>query len=143
MSEVGNSYKYIFFFVCMSKVVKILSWNVNGIRAVSKKDALWPLVEKESPDIVCLQETKISSEGDFCFAKAGDTYIILLKKGGASQLDLENHEGDYTIKWLDPRNGGDLQNGSVKTFKGSGSMPLGLAPNNPEKDWVVLVRRNR
>lgn len=76
----GNSYKYIFFFVCMSKVVKILSWNVNGIRAVSKKDALWPLVEKESPDIVCLQETKISSEGDFPKDLRMQNYELLLSR---------------------------------------------------------------
>ncbi|MCA9486490.1 MAG: exodeoxyribonuclease III [Candidatus Woesearchaeota archaeon] len=64
----------------MSKVVKILSWNVNGIRAVSKKDALWPLVEKESPDIVCLQETKISSEGDFPKDLRMQNYELLLSR---------------------------------------------------------------
>lgn len=37
--------------------VKILSWNVNGIRAVLKKNFLaW--LKKESPDILCVQETK-------------------------------------------------------------------------------------
>lgn len=35
----------------------ILSWNVNGIRAVAKKGFLdW--LQKTSPDILCLQETK-------------------------------------------------------------------------------------
>lgn len=37
--------------------MKIISWNVNGIRAVGKKGFL-PFVERESPDILCLQETK-------------------------------------------------------------------------------------
>ena len=37
--------------------LKIISWNVNGIRSVAKKGFLdW--VKKESPDILCLQETK-------------------------------------------------------------------------------------
>jgi len=41
----------------MSKKIKILSWNVNGIRAVLKKGFLdW--LNKESPDILCLQETR-------------------------------------------------------------------------------------
>lgn len=37
--------------------MKIISWNVNGIRAVAKK---WfkEFIEKQSPDIFCLQETK-------------------------------------------------------------------------------------
>ena len=41
----------------MPKTVKIISWNVNGIRAVLKKGLLsW--MDKEKPDILCLQETK-------------------------------------------------------------------------------------
>ncbi|MDR3324615.1 MAG: exodeoxyribonuclease III [Spirochaetaceae bacterium] len=37
--------------------MKILSWNVNGIRAVEKRGfAAW--LADESPDILCLQETK-------------------------------------------------------------------------------------
>ncbi|MBI2995144.1 MAG: exodeoxyribonuclease III [Candidatus Melainabacteria bacterium] len=37
--------------------MKLLSWNVNGIRAIQKKGFLeW--LQKESPDILCVQETK-------------------------------------------------------------------------------------
>lgn len=39
-------------------MIKIYSWNVNGIRAVVRKDAFVPFVQKEKPDILCLQETK-------------------------------------------------------------------------------------
>ena len=40
---------------------RILSWNVNGIRAVAKKGFLeW--LDGESPDIMCLQETKAQPE---------------------------------------------------------------------------------
>ena len=38
--------------------MKITSWNVNGIRAVHKKNLFVPFVEKYKPDIICLQETK-------------------------------------------------------------------------------------
>lgn len=38
--------------------MKIISWNVNGIRAVHKKGLFLPLIEAEDPDIVLLQETK-------------------------------------------------------------------------------------
>jgi len=41
--------------------VKILSWNVNGIRAIEKKGFIeW--VQREQPDILCLQETKANVE---------------------------------------------------------------------------------
>lgn len=39
-------------------MVKIYSWNVNGIRAVIRKGLFVPFVEQEKPDILCLQETK-------------------------------------------------------------------------------------
>jgi exodeoxyribonuclease III len=41
----------------MGKVVRVLSWNVNGIRAAHKKGFLnW--LESEFPDVLCLQESK-------------------------------------------------------------------------------------
>ena len=39
-------------------MTKIYSWNVNGIRAVMKKEVFIPFVKAEQPDILCLQETK-------------------------------------------------------------------------------------
>jgi exodeoxyribonuclease-3 len=42
--------------------MKIISWNVNGLRAVMNKGLLKPVLEKENPDILCLQETKASPE---------------------------------------------------------------------------------
>ena len=41
--------------------MKIISWNVNGIRAVYKKDFIG-FVERENPDLLCLQETKAHPE---------------------------------------------------------------------------------
>ena len=38
--------------------MKLISWNVNGLRAVHKKGLFVPFVEKYKPDILCLQETK-------------------------------------------------------------------------------------
>jgi exodeoxyribonuclease III len=39
-------------------VVKIVSWNVNGIRAVIRKKVLHALLATYNPDVLCLQETK-------------------------------------------------------------------------------------
>jgi exodeoxyribonuclease III len=41
--------------------MKIISWNVNGIRAVHKK-GLIEFIEREDPDIFCVQETKAMPE---------------------------------------------------------------------------------
>ena len=42
--------------------MKIISWNVNGIRAVARKELLYPFLEEHNPDIWCLQETKANRE---------------------------------------------------------------------------------
>ncbi len=39
----------------------LISWNVNGIRAVHKKGLFLPLFDKK-PDIVCVQETKAQDD---------------------------------------------------------------------------------
>jgi exodeoxyribonuclease-3 len=44
-----------------NKVMRIISWNVNGIRAVVKKD-FFKSMEKLNPDVLCLQETKAQDE---------------------------------------------------------------------------------
>ena len=41
--------------------MKIISWNVNGIRAVIKK-GFYDFVKDNNPDILCLQETKANKE---------------------------------------------------------------------------------
>lgn len=38
--------------------MRLISWNVNGIRAVEKK-GFWPWFAAEQPDVLCLQETRI------------------------------------------------------------------------------------
>lgn len=41
--------------------VKLISWNVNGLRAVLKKNFL-EFLDAEAPDVLCLQETKCSPD---------------------------------------------------------------------------------
>jgi len=43
------------------KNIKIISWNVNGIRAIIKKNFIDDIT-KIDPDIICIQETKANSE---------------------------------------------------------------------------------
>jgi exodeoxyribonuclease III len=40
--------------------MKIIAWNVNGIRAMLKKDDLFNMLEIEKPDIICFGETKLT-----------------------------------------------------------------------------------
>lgn len=38
--------------------MKLISWNVNGIRAVHNKNLFLPFIKEQRPDVLCLQETK-------------------------------------------------------------------------------------
>lgn len=46
----------------MSNMRKIISWNVNGLRAVHRKNGFLEFIKKEKPDILCLQEMKARKE---------------------------------------------------------------------------------
>jgi len=41
--------------------VRLLSWNVNGIRAVIRK-GFWDWLHADAPDLLCLQETRIHTD---------------------------------------------------------------------------------
>lgn len=42
--------------------MKIVSWNVNGLRAVVRKAVFHPFVTAHDPDVICLQETRVQPE---------------------------------------------------------------------------------
>jgi Domain of unknown function (DUF5060)/Putative collagen-binding domain of a collagenase len=77
----------------------------------------------------------------WCFAKAGDVYLVYLPSGGTATLDLREASGSFTVAWFDPRNGGALKRGSVASVKAGGPAALGQAPDHPSEDWLVVVRR--
>jgi len=45
----------------MQNNLKIISWNVNGIRAIAKK-GFYEILKDLDPDILCIQETKAQDE---------------------------------------------------------------------------------
>jgi hypothetical protein len=83
----------------------------------------------------------ISSSGDIAFAKPGEIYVVYLKNGGTTNINLTGQAGVFDIHWFDPRNGGGLQQGTVATVDGGGQVSIGMAPNTTGEDWVVLIRK--
>ena len=82
-----------------------------------------------------------SSADDFVFAKAGDVFAIYLPVWSNNRLDLGKERATYTVRWFNPRAGGELLEGSVKELRGPGRQLLGQPPADRDKDWVVLVKR--
>ena len=77
----------------------------------------------------------------FCFAKDNDTYLVYLPNGGSSNLDLSNADGEFQVKWFNPRDGGELAIGSVQTVSGGETASVGMAPTDSDQDWLVVIRK--
>lgn len=81
----------------------------------------------------------LSGARGYVLAEAGRTYLVYLQEGGEGSLDLAGQGGDFAVRWFDPRNGGNLQVGSVAVIAGGARRSLGFPPSEPKEDWAVLV----
>ena len=72
--------------------MKIISWNVNGLRAVHKKGLFLPFVEKYKPDIICLQEIKSQKHQNDIDLKEYEEYWNPAEKAGYSGTAIFSKE---------------------------------------------------
>jgi hypothetical protein len=82
-----------------------------------------------------------NDNGKYCLTKPGEIYLVYLPKGGTSGLDLSGASGTFTVQWFNPRQGGPLATGSVKSVTGGGTVALGGPPADAAEDWLVVVRK--
>jgi exodeoxyribonuclease III len=66
---------FIIFTFIKRKIMRIISWNVNGIRAIAKKNFFNDLVQLQA-DILCLQEIKANEEQVYEALDPLDEYYI-------------------------------------------------------------------
>jgi hypothetical protein len=94
----------------------------------------FPLEEMQSADEL------VRSKGAYCLTKPDELYVVYLPAGiGESRLRI-NSDNSMSIKWFNPREGGELQEGNILTLSGKGNQSLGTPPADPLKDWVVVVQ---
>ena len=97
--------------------MKIISWNVNGVRAAVKK-GLVGFIEKESPDLLALQEIKSSESIQHIeLQKLGYTQYInpAVKKGYSGTMVLAKEKPLSVLNGIGI-NGFDLE-GRVQTLE--------------------------
>jgi len=94
-----------------------------------------PFTQMESHDEL------LNGDPSYCFAKSNDTYLVYLMFGGNVSLDLSNADGEYSVQWFDPRNGGKLQQGALTKVKGGKIIDVGRPPADADQDWAVLLKR--
>lgn len=79
----------------------------------------------------------LTSNGQL-LAKVGEVYALYLENGGSANVNLNGVGGTLPVFWFNPREGGNLLQGSVAEVNGGGSRNIGNAPGGGG-DWVVLI----
>ncbi|MDF7799781.1 DUF5060 domain-containing protein [Pontiellaceae bacterium B1224] len=77
----------------------------------------------------------------YCLAKPDAFYLVYLRTGEGASLDLSDASGAFDVFWFNPRTGGNLQRGSVKSIKAGEVQALGLPPADAAQDWVVVIKK--
>ena len=80
--------------------MKIVTWNINGIRAVMGK-GLTEFWEKETPDILCLQETKAHPDqvSNEAFPKGWTGYWSAAQRAGYSGVATFCREQPLSVEY--------------------------------------------
>lgn len=91
-------------------MMKLYSWNVNGIRAVWNKGLFQQFIEEHDPDILCLQETKAQPDQSPVDLQQYNEYWHSAEKKGYSgtaifskmqPLEVRNGFSDATSRTFD------------------------------------------
>lgn len=77
--------------------MKIVSWNVNGIRAVHKKGLFETFVKKLDPDFICLQETKAEKHQSEVDLKNFEEYWNSAERKGYSGTAIFTKEKPLSV----------------------------------------------
>lgn len=72
-------------------------------------------------------------------AKGDEIVAVYLPAGGEARVNLG--PGSYRVQWYNPRAGGRLQSGTIKSIQGPGVKAIGRPPADPDKDWAAVIRR--
>ena len=82
----------------------------------------------------------VNAKGAFCLEKPGEICLVYLPAGTQdAKISLPGGK-TFSVKWFNPREGGDVQNGTVTSIQGNGFVSVGNPPVDLDKDWVVVVR---
>ncbi len=91
------------------------------------------------------EHTLINSSKAYCLRKKGELYAAYIPELRNNTIDLKDVEGEFTIQWFDPQEGGQLQKGSIEIIKGGGirnlGKPLHFKNRTSLKDWVCLLKQ--
>jgi exodeoxyribonuclease-3 len=144
--------------------MKLISFNVNGIRAITGKlkngsksvdgtNVLTALIQEQNPDVLCFQEIKTQSSNDLAWLKTHfpHIYTSVAKKKGYSGVALLSKtepewisEGfdEYDEEWIGAyKEKGFHQEGRILTAKFSSCIVVTVYTPNSQDELARLSER--
>ena len=115
------------------------SWNYCRIALEFFRDNRIPFWDMKNADALVGNPTQDNSK--YCLARTGELYLVYLPNGGTTALDLSAASGSFSVRWFNPRSGGPLRDGAVKSVNAGGQVALGAPPADATQDWLVVIRR--
>lgn len=119
-------------------MIKIYSWNVNGIRAVVKKGLWEPFLAAELPDILCLQEIKAKPEQIDAAINGYNAFWYSAEKPGYSGTALLSKVKPLQVINGFPQDIIESHNVSGDTY-GNPNLEGRVIAAEFDKFWVVTV----
>ncbi len=87
----------------------------------------------------CMDEL-VDARGAYCLAKEGELYLVYLPAGTNTAKLKHMQTSTMNVTWFNPRTGGELQQGNVRSIQGKGIQAIGIPPSDPQLDWVVVIQ---
>ncbi len=112
------------------------SWDYARIALEFFCSGKIPFAEMEPAD--ALTGNAKNDNSKFCFAKAGELYLVYLPNGGTTGLDLTAAPGKFSVKWFNPREGGVPAVQGATSLNG-GSKGILTAPS--ADDWLAVIAK--
>jgi hypothetical protein len=110
------------------------SWKFCRIALELFQDQKIPFWDMSNADVLVGNATHNNSR--FCFARPGEIYLVYLPAGGTAQLDLAGESSGFSVGWLNPREGGELERAA--DVQGGAKVSLS-APSTD--DWLAVIRK--
>jgi hypothetical protein len=112
------------------------SWDYGRILLEFFRERKIPFWEMQNAN--ALIGNRENDNSKYCFAKAGELYLVYLPNGGETSIDLAGAPGTFSLTWFNPREGGAAKAYGKATLDGGRTRTL-TAPS--ADDWLAVMAK--
>jgi hypothetical protein len=113
------------------------SWDYCRIALEFFNDNKIPIADMTPADELVGNQKHDNSK--YCLAQANEIYLVYLPKGEASELDLSNASGKFTLGWFNPRAGGAVSTEPELSLEGGKT--ISIPAKGDGEDWLAIIQR--